>query len=61
VALESNQPDRLAARLRTADPPVIGRIDEGHLLLDLRTVLPEQDYALREAVLGAAPRPLDVP
>jgi L-seryl-tRNA(Ser) seleniumtransferase len=61
VALESDEPDRLAARLRAADPPVIGRIDEGHLLLDLRTVLPEQDYALREAVLGAAPRPLDVP
>jgi L-seryl-tRNA(Ser) seleniumtransferase len=61
VAVESDAPDRLAASLRAADPPVIGRIDEDHLLLDLRTVLPEQDYALREAVLGATHRLLDVP
>jgi L-seryl-tRNA(Ser) seleniumtransferase len=61
VALEANDPDRLASRLRAADPPVVGRIEDGHLLLDLRTVLPEQDSALREAVLGATHRLLDVP
>ena len=61
VALDSDEPDRLAASLRAADPPLIGRIEEGHLLLDLRTVLPEQDYAVREAVLGTTHRPLDVP
>jgi len=32
-----------AARLRGADPPVIARVEEGRVLLDLRTVLPEQD------------------
>jgi L-seryl-tRNA(Ser) seleniumtransferase len=61
VALDSDDPDRLAARLRAAQPPVVGRIDEGHLLLDLRTVLPEQDSPLREAVIGATHRLLDVP
>jgi L-seryl-tRNA(Ser) seleniumtransferase len=61
VALESTQPDRLAASLRAADPPVVGRIEEGHVLLDLRTVLPEQDAVLRETVIGATHRLLDVP
>jgi L-seryl-tRNA(Ser) seleniumtransferase len=61
VALDSSEPDGLAASLRRADPPVVGRIDEGRLLLDLRTVLPEQDATLREAVLGATHRLLDVP
>ncbi len=34
--------DELAARLRATDPPVIGRIHGGRLLLDVRTILPEQ-------------------
>jgi L-seryl-tRNA(Ser) seleniumtransferase len=35
--------DELAARLRAGDPPIIARVDEGRVLLDLRTVFPEQD------------------
>jgi len=35
-----------AARLRTGDPPVVGRIEEDRLVLDLRTVLPAQEDAL---------------
>src|SRR5690606_10268361 len=35
-----------AAALRRHDPPVICRIQKDHLLLDPRTVLPEQDAAL---------------
>jgi L-seryl-tRNA(Ser) seleniumtransferase len=38
--------DQLAARLRVSDPPVIARVEEGRVLLDLRTVFPEQDQAL---------------
>lgn len=49
VAL-AGAPDALAARLRASAPPVIGRIDEGRLLLDVRTVLEEQEPALIEAV-----------
>jgi L-seryl-tRNA(Ser) seleniumtransferase len=61
VALDSTEPDRLAVSLRAADPPIVGRIEADHLLLDLRTVLPEQDVAVREAVIGATHRLLDVP
>jgi L-seryl-tRNA(Ser) seleniumtransferase len=32
--------DQLAERLRTANPPVIARVEEGKVLLDLRTVFP---------------------
>ena len=39
-------PDELARRLRQATPPVIGRIADGRLLLDVRTVLEEQEQAL---------------
>ena len=38
--------DELAARLRASEPPIIARIDEGRVLLDLRTVFPEQDAAV---------------
>jgi len=33
-------------RLRDLDPPVIVRIDDDRVVLDLRTVLPEQDAQL---------------
>jgi L-seryl-tRNA(Ser) seleniumtransferase len=52
VALAASTPDRLAATLRHAQPPVIGRIEDDRVLLDLRTVLPEQDDALVQAVRG---------
>jgi L-seryl-tRNA(Ser) seleniumtransferase len=38
--------DDLCRRLRQFDPPVIARVDEGRVLLDLRTVFPEQDPIL---------------
>ncbi len=44
----------LASRLREGDLPVIGRIEAGRLLLDLRTVAPEEDSELLEALVGAA-------
>ena len=34
--------DELAARLRAADPPVIGRIEDGRLLLDPRTLADDE-------------------
>ena len=45
--------DELAARLRETDPPVIGRIHKERLLLDMRTVLPEQVAELTGAVRKA--------
>jgi L-seryl-tRNA(Ser) seleniumtransferase len=53
LALEVPSPDALAARLRAADPPIVARIEDDRLLLDPRTVLPEQDTALIEATRGA--------
>jgi L-seryl-tRNA(Ser) seleniumtransferase len=46
--------DELAARLRRADPPVIARVEEGRVLLDFRTVFPEQDEALGQVLAEAA-------
>jgi L-seryl-tRNA(Ser) seleniumtransferase len=37
---------RLAAALRAGHPAVVGRIEQGRLVLDLRTVLPEEDEEL---------------
>jgi L-seryl-tRNA(Ser) seleniumtransferase len=45
--------DDLARRLRRADPPLIGRVAEGHVLLDLRAVFPAQDPQVRSGVIGA--------
>jgi L-seryl-tRNA(Ser) seleniumtransferase len=43
--------DQLAARLRGGDPAVIARVEEGRVLLDLRTVFPEQDRALSKVLV----------
>jgi len=37
-------------RLRAADPPVVSRIEKDRLLVDLRTVLPEEEPALIRAL-----------
>ena len=42
--------DELSTRLRTSDPPIIARVEEGRVLLDFRTVFPDQD-ALIASVL----------
>lgn len=42
--------DEVATRLRGSDPPIVARVEEGHVLLDLRTVFPEQDEALVKAL-----------
>ncbi|MEO7331710.1 MAG: L-seryl-tRNA(Sec) selenium transferase, partial [Minicystis sp.] len=53
LALTVTDVDEAARRLRTGDPPVLARIHEGRLLLDARTVLPDEDDALLEAVKRA--------
>jgi L-seryl-tRNA(Ser) seleniumtransferase len=42
--------EEISKRLRKSEPPIIARIEEGRVLLDLRTVFPEQDASLRDAL-----------
>jgi L-seryl-tRNA(Ser) seleniumtransferase len=42
--------DELASRLRGSEPPIIARVEEGRVLLDLRTVFPGQDAAVAAAL-----------
>jgi L-seryl-tRNA(Ser) seleniumtransferase len=46
IACEGLSASELAARLRRSAPPVIARVEDGRVLLDLRTVLPSQDEVL---------------
>jgi L-seryl-tRNA(Ser) seleniumtransferase len=50
VAIDRPGVDSLAAELRTHVPPVIIRIADDRLLVDLRTVLPEQMAILQQAL-----------
>jgi L-seryl-tRNA(Ser) seleniumtransferase len=54
VAVAGVGPDELAARLRAADPPVVGRIDAGRLLLDPRTLADGELGDVARAVRAAA-------
>ena len=47
-------PDDVLAHLRSGENPIIGRIEEGQVLLDPRTVLPEEDEAVSHAVRSLA-------
>jgi L-seryl-tRNA(Ser) seleniumtransferase len=49
----SGDAGRLEERLRRGDPPVVARVNEGKLVLDLRTVLPEQDDQLSRCLAAA--------
>jgi L-seryl-tRNA(Ser) seleniumtransferase len=54
VALTHDRVDAFSTALRATPQPVIGRISEGRLLLDPRTVLPEQEEGLVETVTAVA-------
>lgn len=53
LAVVVDSPDSLSASLRASDPPVIARIENDQVLLDPRTVLPEQDEQLLHIVAAA--------
>jgi L-seryl-tRNA(Ser) seleniumtransferase len=54
LALDGPAPTRRLARLRLADPAVIGRIEDGAVVLDLRTVDPVDDDSLAAAIVASA-------
>lgn len=50
VAIASPDPTRLLAGLRRSNPPVIARIENDRVLLDLRTIAPEEDSSATAAL-----------
>ena len=54
ISSASLSADELAERLRTSDPPVIARVEQGRVLLDLRTVFGDQDALISAALCRIA-------
>jgi len=54
VSCKGLSADELAARLLANDPPILSRVEEGRVLLDPRTVFPQQDEAVVDALQRAA-------
>jgi L-seryl-tRNA(Ser) seleniumtransferase len=52
VTCEGLSADEFAARLRSGEPPIVARVEEGCVLLDLRTVFPEQDELVARSLLA---------
>jgi L-seryl-tRNA(Ser) seleniumtransferase len=55
VSAKALSADELAARLRLSSPPIVARVEDGRVVLDLRTVFPEQDAAVIHAFGQIAP------
>ena len=53
IAVRVRSADRLLARLRAGDPAVVARVEDGAVVLDLRTVEPGRDEALATALRDA--------
>lgn len=51
-------PNALARRLRAGEPAVVARVEKDETLLDLRTVPPEEDQTLADALRAAVTSPL---
>jgi L-seryl-tRNA(Ser) seleniumtransferase len=54
LTCEGLSADELCVRLRASDPPVIARVEQGRVLLDLRTVFADQDRLVAAALAGIA-------
>jgi L-seryl-tRNA(Ser) seleniumtransferase len=52
IAVSTDDPGRVAAALRRGKPPVVARLDDGRVLLDLRTIAPEEDGEVLAALLA---------
>ena len=50
VVAVQGHPEELAARLRANDPPIVGRIQDGRLLLDPRTLADDEIDLVRKAL-----------
>lgn len=54
IAIRDPKPSRIEKHLRQGTPPVIARIDDDRLIVDLRTVSPAEEPELRAALEAAA-------
>jgi L-seryl-tRNA(Ser) seleniumtransferase len=54
ITCEGLSADEISSSVRASDPPIIARVEEGRVLLDLRTVFPEQDDTLVRALKQVA-------
>ena len=52
ITAEGLSADELAARLRAHNPPVIARVEEGRVLVDLRTVFEQEEPQVVRALAG---------
>ena len=55
IAIRSDKPQLLAKELRDHETPIVARVEHGMLVLDLRTVAPADDQAVRAALLSLTP------
>jgi L-seryl-tRNA(Ser) seleniumtransferase len=54
VSIEGVSADQLLARLRGSDPPIVARVEDDRVVLDLRTVFAEQDEVVISALRSIA-------
>jgi L-seryl-tRNA(Ser) seleniumtransferase len=54
VTADKLSADELAARLRGHETPIVTRVDEGRVLLDLRTVFEDEEHHLVKALAEAS-------
>jgi L-seryl-tRNA(Ser) seleniumtransferase len=60
LGCEGLSADELSARLRASDPPLIARVEQGRVLLDLRTVFEDQDPIIAAALERIAAWPFRI-
>lgn len=53
ITAEGLSADEISTRLRAHNPPVIARVEEGRVLIDLRTVFSQEDLEVTKALLSA--------
>ena len=54
VSAKGLSAEEAAVRLRASTPPIIARVEDGRVLLDLRTIFPEQDEYVAQALRNLA-------
>ena len=54
IAIAAPRPDHVSCQLRLGSPAVFSRVQQGATLIDLRTVLPDDDDALVRRILDCA-------